>query len=140
MDINTAALYQGRTALGVFCQSMTSIDGAILVSHPFTGGVDIGLMTDGFAIDPSLGELTNIAYTIPLSGYVTITISTPTGTPLFNLVNNQFEAAGTYNLVWNGTDASGKPIAITGNYILQIVLNAGAKTDTRLGNITININ
>jgi hypothetical protein len=64
---------------------------------------------------------TNIRYSIPTAGNVTIEIYNSLG-QLVNTIVNQYQESGTHNVVWNGTDMSGQKLS-SGIYIYKLNTN-----------------
>lgn len=64
---------------------------------------------------------TTIAFSIREAGNVNVTIYDITGRAVKTLVANQYTAPGSYNVVWNGTDVSGSPVA-SGLYLYRITM------------------
>jgi flagellar hook assembly protein FlgD len=64
---------------------------------------------------------TNIRYSIPTAGNVTIEIFNSLG-QLVNTIVNQYQESGTHNVVWNGTDMSGQKLS-SGIYIYKLNTN-----------------
>lgn len=61
---------------------------------------------------------TRISYDIPESGLVNLTVFDILGRELVNLVSGR-QAAGRYNILWNGNDAMGDPVS-SGIYLYQL--------------------
>jgi hypothetical protein len=72
---------------------------------------------------------TTISYTVP-SGKVTLDIYNVLGQKINTLVNSRLNA-GTYDVVWNGTNAAGKSVA-TGIYLYRLKSDAGVKVKKML--------
>jgi hypothetical protein len=70
-------------------------------------------------IDPTKGETTRLAYQLPNSGTVTVTVFTLDGDVVARLVNGQ-QAAGSYSVDWNGRNLAGNAVA-RGLYFVRIV-------------------
>jgi len=70
-------------------------------------------------IDPTKGETTRLAYQLPNSGTVTVTVFTLDGDVVARLVNGQ-QAAGSYSVDWNGRNMAGNAVA-RGLYFVRIV-------------------
>lgn len=125
--------------LGIMYDSLSLPENSIIVGAP-AAEEDLILNSDAYAILPSQGELTDISYTLSISGNVTLAIYQPSGSVLVKkLVDNQLQNAGSYALTWDGTDASGKLVSESGNYIILLELTTVEKTITMRANITIDI-
>ncbi len=67
---------------------------------------------------------TEIGYTVP-KGQVTLDVYNVLGQKVTTLVND-FVAAGTYHVTWNGTDAYGMPVT-SGLYLYKLTSDAGVQ-------------
>lgn len=70
--------------------------------------------------------VTSFSYSLPQAGDVKLTVFNILGQNVRNLVNN-YQEAGTYSVVWDGKDASGKPVS-SGVYFYQIKTGEYEKT------------
>lgn len=61
---------------------------------------------------------TNIKYALPVASNVKVEIFNMLG-QLVNTIVNQYQQAGTYNVVWNGNDLSGNQVS-TGVYVYKL--------------------
>lgn len=65
---------------------------------------------------------TQISYNLPKASAVSLTIFNTLGQEIVKLVNNQEQAAGKYNVTWNGRDGSNRVLS-SGIYFYQIKTN-----------------
>lgn len=100
-------------------------------------GIDIGCYESpgytgvGEEVSPSVSVLrltnypnpfnpsTTISYSVPADGNVTLTIYNARG-QLVNTLVSEPKAKGNYQVVWNGKDSGGNPVA-SGLYITRLV-------------------
>jgi flagellar hook assembly protein FlgD len=67
---------------------------------------------------------TKISYALPVQSVVTLKIFNVLGQEVATLFNGA-AAAGSYDIVWNGKDNSGKSVA-SGVYLYKLQANAGS--------------
>lgn len=70
--------------------------------------------------------VTSLSYSLPQAGDVTLTVFNILGQNVCDLVND-YQEAGIYSVVWDGKDASGKPVS-SGVYFYQIKTGEYEKT------------
>lgn len=70
--------------------------------------------------------VTKVDYSLPQAGDVKLTVFNILGQNVLDLVND-YQEAGTYSVVWDGKDASGKPVS-SGIYFYQIKTGDYEKT------------
>ncbi len=127
--------YTDRLKLVVVYDSLRLPENSIVVTSNDLGRIYISI--DAYAIITSYGEITKIDYTIPVYGRVSLSIYKPLDQLIKTLVDNEDKAAGTYSLIWDGTDSSGAAAAIASDYIVKVDFSVGEKMITRTGNITV---
>lgn len=85
-----------------------------------------------FALKPNFpnpfNPSTTIAYDVPVQAQMTIEVYNLLGQVVVQLVN-EYMAAGSYTVTWNGMNASGQSVA-SGTYLYRIVSSTGF-TQTR---------
>ncbi len=69
---------------------------------------------------------TTISYSVPAESFVSLTVYDIMGHKVTDLVSSP-RAAGSYQAIWNGTDASGISVA-TGIYLVQLNTISGLST------------
>ncbi len=73
---------------------------------------------------------TSIAFDVPTSSEVMITVYNVLGQKVIDLVNSDY-AAGTYNVTWNGVDAAGTPVS-SGLYMYKMTAGNFSATSKML--------
>ncbi|MDR0322489.1 MAG: hypothetical protein LBI28_13395 [Treponema sp.] len=71
-------------------------------------------------INPVIGDVTYLRYSLVRPGRVTIQVYTLDGTLVKSLVRNEQRAAGEWTESWNGTNNGGNPVA-RGMYFIRVV-------------------
>jgi hypothetical protein len=100
-------------------------------------GCAISISSDPYVFLPSFGEFINIKYTISLPGVVSVSICKPSGELVKALQNGVSNAAGTYELTWDGSDAAGKVVAKDDDYMIKVdFTGSDGKTISSYGNVT----
>jgi len=79
------------------------------------------MIGDNYNFPNPFNPTTTISFNILEAGNVNVTIYDITGRTVKNLVVNQNTAPGVYNVVWNGTDVTGSPVA-SGLYLYRITM------------------
>jgi hypothetical protein len=81
-----------------------------------------GLLPSGYVLHQNhpnpFNPTTTIEYSLPRRGHVTVEVFNVLGQRVRTLVD-RVESAGSHAVVWNGTDASGEPVA-TGLYLYRL--------------------
>ena len=70
---------------------------------------------------------TRIEYSLPVNNTISLTIYNMLGQEIVKLVNNEYTAAGSHNVVWNGTDKNGMQVG-SGTYIYELRYGNVSKT------------
>lgn len=141
-------IWDGRDRNGEILDYATEEFGVVIVYDSFTlpentiiakspEPPQIQVSSDSYSIIVWYGETTEIKYTVPVDGNVTVTIYDPPNILIKTLVDNEFKTAGTYTLNWNGTDHTGKLVSNDADYIINVSQAAGDGTITRNGNISV---
>jgi flagellar hook assembly protein FlgD len=96
----------------------------------------LSVSTDPYSIIPAYREFTTITYTLSEPAQVSVSVYKPDGILAKTLEQNVAKQAGTYELIWDGTDSSNKIVSKEGDCTVRIeATDAGGKTTTTLGNI-----
>ena len=125
---------QGRPIV-VVCNSLSLPENTIIVISSDMGRIDVA--TDAYAAVSYYGDITNITYTIPFDGTVSVSMIKPKNTLVRTLVNSVSQVAGSYTVTWDGTDSSGNIVSSGDDYIIKIELVSAGESKKREGNITI---
>lgn len=70
---------------------------------------------------------TSIQYYLPMNKEISLSVYNMRGELVNTLVDNQYMSAGTHNVVWNGTDMHGAPVA-TGVYVYTLTYGNFSKS------------
>jgi hypothetical protein len=120
----------GNAADGNFSNSNDYIYTASASVSRLTGVDDfpVGTLPNSLALNnyPNPFNATaNIDYQVPADGRVNLSIYDVTGRLVTQLVN-QYQAAGPYRTIWNGTDAYGDQ-AVSGVYFVRLAVDNNSK-------------
>ncbi|MBF0384616.1 MAG: hypothetical protein HQL27_01965, partial [Candidatus Omnitrophica bacterium] len=80
------------------------------------------LVISPYAIFPEYGDIANIAYDLNADSRVTITIEGLAGQTIKTLADNEFVPLGEHNILWDGTDETGRLVTSPGNYKVRITV------------------
>jgi hypothetical protein len=112
--------------------SNAAADTVVVTVEPCTDvPLDNGILPPQFSLQQNYPDpfnpLTTISYTLPQRSYVTITVFNILDQKVRTLVD-EIKPPGTHEIVWDGTDQSGKPVS-SGMYFYK--LQAGDYVETR---------
>ena len=99
--------------------------------------IQINVTSDAYSIIPSYGDISDIEYTIPVDGIVTVKIYDGLDNLVKTLVDHESHTAGTYSLVWDGTNTAGKLVANEDTYDIVIELFVDETSVIRKGAIIV---
>ena len=133
VDENILVLHPAADFTGTSEVVVTASDEQPLyANHPFLVHVepttDIGehqILPTEFALNQNypnpFNPSTTISYQLPVSGYIELSIYNVNGQKARQLVS-EFAHAGRHDVVWDGTDDAGKPVA-SGLYVYRLATN-----------------
>jgi flagellar hook assembly protein FlgD len=97
------------------------------------------LRAEAYLIRPGYGEVSRVTYDLPQEAYLTLKIKDPRGNPFKTLIDHELKQARSYELFWDGTNASGLHVSVPGNYTLEFYLENPSRTQSRYrrGNVVV---
>jgi hypothetical protein len=104
--------------------AMASISRLTGIDDPFDGSLPNNLALNNYP-NP-FNATANIDYQVPADGQVDLGIYDITGRLVTQLVD-QYQAAGPYRTMWNGTDSRGNQ-AVSGVYFVRLAVDSNSKT------------
>jgi flagellar hook assembly protein FlgD len=111
----------------------------VLVEGTTPGMPLVSIKSDPYVVYLSYSQVSALEYSLEEDAVVTVTIADPSGAVVRMLLSAVSQTAGAHEVVWDGSDDGGSPVAPEGNYTFTVAATnaASGSSTSRKGNIIV---